>query len=389
MTLTATIRVDERPMTDSKTIAVVATVTSGGTGVELDSRWRVLSRSLLGGSRSYTRRQLYEYGSQAGPVPDVVVGEGFMQVRMEVPAGKSGLSLASDFLFEFLTQPTLREEDIAQARHELAMEVPSAWSRLPFVEASVTPESVRALHRATFKPSSVRFAVVGGFGTGEATFEFNRRFGAWTGTRAGVVPIGKPTAAVTRPDQNSVFRWETRTPVTSAAACARGLLVACSLGAGKDASLFRIVRQQHRWGYEQAAGWRANGSDWSLTAVTVQPSQAEDSKVAEAMRAEVAKDIERWDASTLERAKQVALACLAGRFPMNPIGIGTDTRFGSGLMSEASLVGISALHGRSFGRAEVGSALGLVDLAEIQADAKRLLASPVTIQAGRPPVRAE
>lgn len=284
--------------------------------------WRVLARTLLDGTSEFTRVQLFEYGSQAGVTPRVVMMPDFLRVEFVAPVG--GLDVAGLLLESVLLRPSLRNEDIRRAVAELKDDTREPWSRVLWGPepnwAVVDPSRVRELAQRTLRRESVRWVVGGRFAAGQGRAEVQRRFSS-----------GWPTAPPIRPRFEPRFTPEDRigrglaliewrgSPVSpwTPHSAARALAMH-ALGAGKGSTAFRVLRETQLWSYQQEAILWPTAQGWVPRVMMVLRAERVTPDLPERVRAAILDDIEHW--SEGDRARALAMARSSLEIG-NPLGV--------------------------------------------------------------------
>lgn len=305
-------------------VTLIATFSAPGLGRRDTAALRILGPLMVKGTRAYTALQLSSYGSQAGVMPRVDVTEGLIQFELVAPKG--GLDVIASLLESVVREPWLKPTDFEAVRKDLTDTSYTPWQlavqgyQLDY--APVKREDVAELYLRIIRPENMRIFVGGSFGDKEITEQVVTRFDLWKQPRALRPKTDRVMSPITKTSSKIAFfelRGKPLNPLGELESAR--ILALVSLGAGKDSSLYRIVRQKNAWSYLQHGFLYPSDKGWIprlLVASSILPDTPES---LEDIRKALTQDIASWDEATLKRAKGMATMSLGREFSFSPFWI--------------------------------------------------------------------
>jgi hypothetical protein len=302
----------------------------------------------------------------------------FLRLQLVLPKG--GLSLAGDLTFAILTRPALREEDIANAIVALDGEVRTPWvtamSGVDLRYDRLRQGDVRHVWTRALRPENINFVVGGAIDSGAGKQELEARFERWTAPRdpgpLRADGLAMPRIAHLGPVSTFLLGGKTMTPASTASAAK--LVAVFALGVGKGGSMHRVLREAGGLSYLQSAVLWPTSSGWTPYFTMVRRTTKDEGKYAVEMRDALIKDVEVWDAATLQRAQAMAEAAFSRDFSISPIWLGPSGPMSNTLYDRCAWRGYLEMVGSGALREEVIlGAVKNVDLDQLKEQARQLL----------------
>jgi predicted Zn-dependent peptidase len=277
--------------------------------------WRLLPRLVLQGTQEYSRASIYDVSLQGGRLPVASGGPDIVRIEISAPAG--GVNIVAGVIESILTKPRFRPEDLEAARRELKNRQGGPFAELldparPSLDkASV--ELCRSLWLQACRPERISIVVSGKFEPGEGVKAFEGR----------IKPDPAPSRGSLVNDQPAPELKYHLKPLTSFELAAEPinfkdlsagprLLAVHALGAGKESTVYRVLREQAGLSYEQRAILWPTAKGWVPRIYLLRRAEEGDGAVLERMIQLLEADVATWTEADLERAKAMATAALDG-----------------------------------------------------------------------------
>lgn len=281
--------------------------------------WNLLADSLIDGNQLYSRDTILLYGSQSGVSPSVRWDDHLITIRFSTPRSSTNTML--QILGAMLKQPLLNRENIAKYTQDLKM--PRRDDLSAILQGNLgdfdrmTVDTISKVYLRAFRPENlcVAISVQGGetYSAGLVQAEFNDWHPATTHADAYITKMGQ----FNRPERANVLILAGRPmlPTTNAAA---EILAGFALGVGKGSSCFRIVREQLALTYRQDTVFYPTDQGWREYLVFGGGKPLSSDVIKDSLL----KDIDKYDAKTLVRAKAMATSALIRGSVLSPFMIG-------------------------------------------------------------------
>lgn len=292
--------------------------------------WPVLANSLLRGSNDFTAQRIFEYGTLAGKAPVVMSNDDFLSVQITVPVEhwKIGVHLIGSIM----TQPSFHPEQVAQqatAELRALTAIEAAMNPYDLPRGQVNADTVKALYEKAARPESLVFVVAGPLDAGQGTSEMATWLARWRPTSPRLFPP-REKPSVRTSNYTGVSTFELRsTPLTpSTPYAAARILATVALGAGKDCTMWRTLRQEQGQAYWLEGFLWPTKDGWVPRFQMAKVGKNGNLETVAHMLKVMTDDVETWDQATLDRAVLVSQASLSGKFKWNPfrtVGGGTIT----------------------------------------------------------------
>lgn len=307
--------------------------------------WAVLALTLYDGTSEFSRYPLVSYGSQAGIPLKIEAWPDFLSIRIVEPKG--GLSVGAQILESLCYRASLTTQATQESIQTLRRRRTDGWSaalsNLDPPYDKVTIEQVRNLYAVAFRPENITLVFGGELLGGEGQKEAAVRF----------VPAAQAPSRL-RFDRPARPRLSTKDRVATFELCGdpltpnsvsgkAKLLATFALGVGKDAGLFKIVRQRLRLSYRQEAVLWPSQRGWLPRFLFARSADDARPETLGEVREALLKDVETWEAPTLERARVMAKAAFSGSSPVTPFWVSPDGRMTSSLSDRCAWTGLNAM----------------------------------------------
>lgn len=372
------INVIESPIPSSEQVVVAAFIRAPGLSGKDRAAFAILGEALLEGTQEFTRRQLLDYGSQAGVPPLVEVLPDLMCIRIVMP--KDGLGVAVGLMDALVRRPSLRAEDIQRLLTRRQSRTPSVWAQAldPSMPdfARVKTADVRELHQRLFRPENMWFSAGGGFAAGSGESALKLAFGDWK-TRKVANPAPDPPAKPLWLRRPHVATYELRLAPRrpSDERFAARTLATFALGVGKAGAMNRILREEQAWSYRQEAILWPTLEGWETRLVTAQTAGEDQPQMPERIRKALLEDVATWSEETRTRALAMAEAAFARTLEVNPFWSGPRGPMPAGSEGATLWAGYSALLGSpSYTQAMLLESMRQMDLGDLKTAALEMLA---------------
>lgn len=279
-----------------------------------------LARTVLVSLDNYTPGQIR--GLTAGRPCECVVMPDCLRIHIETPGQdwRIGLSIAHAAIQDSL----FPDDDVKSAIESLPFFKPSYWRYALSSEATsfqgLSKPKLLKFYRQVFRPDHLFVSVRGPFLEGQAFQKWNSYYpDEWK------APIGERL----RPAPEERYASNTG-PVTvselrgpSFSGTAPGLtakiLALYALGAGKDSSVFRIVREKLRLSYRQEALLWPTLEGFEMRIVSVFRPREDEGELPDRVRGELYADCDHWTEATRLHALSMAEASLTRQFVLSPL----------------------------------------------------------------------
>lgn len=363
----------------SETVVIQAYVKAPELTARDRAAWFVLGRSLLKGTWDFTAQKLRDYGSQAGTKPEVVVMPDFMRIQVVVP--NDALSLGGDLVLSLLNRPSLTDEDVTAAIDEAKDD-----RRPPWIEAidpynkdfdKLSVNDVRILWTRAFQPSNLSFVVGGRIKQGEGTAEIAKRMAQWKPQRVVRARADIPPRPLVATGSSVSIHYLSGAPFSfSTPNTAARLLAVFALGVGKDATLWREVRERLALSYLQFVLLWPTVEGWVPTFVVARSAEGgeKEGSVSTTIRDALITDIDHWNEESLLRAQAMAEAAFVRNLSSSPIWLDSDGPMTGSLVDRCAWRGYLELVGSgTLDEKTLLSAMTNVDVEQLKVAAKSLL----------------
>lgn len=378
-------RIVEVPQPSEKTVTVVAYVKAPfAFGEREAAAWQVIGRCLLLGTSEFTANNIRTYAGQAGVMPKTVVMPDFIRVQLTVPS--DGLDVGALFMESILRRPNLGMENFQRETDILKKEQFDAWRRaiLPEVMdySRLRPEHVTDLFELTFRPENINLVISGGFKPGDGFKAFDGRFDKYQpAPRRRAVQFDNPPRLASKHGQLlSTFELRGEAFAPGSPGSAAKSLAIFALGAGKDSSVFRVLREKERLSYRQEAFLFPTKNGWQPRILLIRKTKAGAETTAVQMQDALLKDVDSWSQETLDRANAMANLILKGDNSFGVVWL--DGHEPMGLTSEeaAALRGFQLMTGGNIQTADQwAEQMQSVKLDELKAAAKAMLSNAAMV----------
>lgn len=357
-------------------IAIEALVSCEDLGAKDRDDIAVMGKAMAMRSLDFTRSQMAII-TGGRPVNCDLTPAG-LRFDASVPAGrlKEGIAL----MYSVLTHPTFDEEDFEKASERLSRTPREGWNQafdpISHVFRPLKTNGAQLLFTRVFRPEKITLGFGGNFKPGEPLAFWQKRSEEWSVPKmpTGYFDISKPSLAKFNglnviPAPLLGVKPLTRLDQDTAAT----LLAIFSLGVGKDASLFRIVREKLALSYRQeillVGVPEGLEPRWVIASSQTIPFDV--------VRADLEADIDTWTEATRVRALAMARGVWKHKLPWNPIVV-TGREAGTPLEDETFLNAYwTRLTGLRWDADRLITVMESVPLDELKESARRLLpASP-------------
>lgn len=242
-------------------------------------------------------------------------------IRVEMTAIGARISVAADDLTDamkvvtsMIVHPPFEPDDLAATADRLMRRPREGWSRandpLTHGYRALKSHQARLLYERVFHPERMVFAIGGKFTTSDALRLWDAKADGWSGSRPiegyfDITPIAsEPTPGLYTRDLAQVRSSNLAHPESSAAR----ILAAFAIGAGKDSTIFRVIREKLSLAYRAELAFVAQPNGVTPRLVFASTQTVEMSAVIAALR----EDVQSWNATTRDRA--IAMVESAWRF---------------------------------------------------------------------------
>jgi hypothetical protein len=312
--------VTELPNPNAKTVQIHAMIPRPEGSAREEAAWRVLARTLKRvTTKTYSNWELFEYeGRGTQPLriewmPDFI--------RLEIGTTPQNWQQKFEVIVSMLSEVRWEvEEPILQARAELMAERkdPWGWALDPFAPAydQVRPRDVVLMYQAAFQPGKARVFVNGPIEPGTAQALLNDRV-RWSELASAPRPFFVSEIKRAEATGSGVSSFELAPPPIrlSGPGSAAQFLAAVALGAGKDCTLWRVLREEKAWTYRTEMVFWPTKFGLEPRLLMLRGVREEELPMLFEMAEAIKGDLKNWDASTLARAKVMARSILTRPSP--------------------------------------------------------------------------
>lgn len=311
------IRVIEMPDPSKKNISVTVSVAAP---YEMRDReqaaWRILPQLILQGTQEYSRQTIYDVSLQGGRLPQALGSADTIRIEFAVASGN--LDVAAGMLENILLKPRFRTQDFEAAQRRLAQPNPNPIAELldpvrPSYDRA-TVDLCRTLWVQACRPEKLTVVVGGSFTGGEAAAEFGKRFDRPEPAPARGTTRIDPEPKEIRVHAKNLTSFELASSAIDLSDRTAGakMLAVYAMGAGKEASVYRVLREKEGLSYEQRAILWPTAKGWVPRIYVVRRAQDGDAETLTKILASLEADVDAWAEEDLERAKAIAAASLDG-----------------------------------------------------------------------------
>ncbi len=342
--------------------------------------FRVMAGTLLQGTEEYSRQDLMKFGGQAGSLPEVKLSRDYAQLEMTMPA--DGADLLFQLAESILVRASLSDEGVDVSKSHLIKEPPSliqlSLEPYEWTPSVVAASDVKISFARFVRPENVVFVLGGKLKNGQAKKDLLERFSEWRpGPRPKAPRYEKELKPVTATESAvSIFEFSGRplTPATPFSGVQ--ILATFALGAGKDCTLWKVIREQHKWAYRTEAILWPTADGWIPRFFIFKKTSPEDEGFPNVAREAILKDVDAWDEDTLTRAKVCARASLTRDFGLSPLWLSPDGPKETTLRDRMSWRGYLEMIGSgALDEKVLADAMDEVDLLGLKVQGKKLIES--------------
>lgn len=313
----------EMPMNEQRSICVSVVAPLGSMSPHDRAVARVLAKCLLDGTADYTRRQLVDLTLGNGlPLQCTVMPD---HIRLQLGFEPFNLADGLRATHSILQDASLSEESISKALDALPLAKGNYWGLALQPEladyAGVKRREVLDLYRRAFHPANLSIAVSGPFKSGQARDRWLSFYSEWVRT--------SPPTSLPGIGQEKAFGKPSReiTTIELAGPEFKGvdadfparLLAAFALGAGKQSSTFRILREKLLVSYRQEALIWPTADGFRMRVIMALKPRQDEKAVAESAKQALIEDVASWGPGARERALAMARAVYVRGLPLNPL----------------------------------------------------------------------
>ena len=297
-------------------------------------------------------------------------------LRFSLSVDPNQLSQGMALMFSLIAHPTFDEEDFTKASEKLTKRTVEGWSRA-FDRTSHVFRNIKAypaqqLFERIFRPENITIAVGGKFDPNTAKEAWAKRSSEWNlaPKPQGYFDISKPTdreypglTLVVEPilDRKMLSNLENDTVAK--------FLAVFALGVGKDASFFRVIREQLSVSYRQEYVFIATPSGLEPRWIIASTKPVDLALI----RTELGHDIDAWNEDSRTRAIAMANGVWKHRLPWEPI-VASGQESHSDLEDRTFLSAYwTRLTGSVWDEDRILKAMSLIDLEKLKSAAKDLI----------------
>lgn len=310
------------PDPDSSVVTIQAAIRLPSLSPREEAAVRCVVDTMLKGTEEYSSVQLRNWGSQTGVPPRVELMQGFVRVGFSVP--RDQVSTGISMVESLLRRASLAEADLREWIGRRPVEDDDFWGVALWPSQSKVRDlrltDVPDAYRRYFRPENTVIALGGAFRESDVQ-ALKGRYEMGSATRVRPLASDFSTVRPVLKNDTAITTVEWRFPEFSLQApdASAKLLAGFALGVGKDASAFRVLREQLRLSYRQEAVlWSVPmGFRWRLMLARsggVLPPETMQSTM-DALKA----DVETWTDDTLRRAKGSLRAAWVYSVGPNPL----------------------------------------------------------------------
>lgn len=283
-------------------------------------------RLIVGFAQAEARSFAPAFVRGGGSSPLLHEGDGFLHLEVTAPAGS--LRQMVQVVAQSLASPSMPAAEVAKALRAPMAGRQDAWldALSPAAKASsrTRDNHVSDLASQVFQPGNLFIVASGAVEPGALAAAVDQQsFGFRRAERRGPVRFDSDPVTETSRDA-SVDSIEIFGPVAKPGdpRLPALLAAAAALGTGKEASVYRVLREQMGLSYQQAAFLWPSAEGWRPRVVVLRRSGQGDS--AEQIRAALLKDVEAWTPAVLQRAKAMTASAFRFGLPDGPLWGGLD-----------------------------------------------------------------
>jgi hypothetical protein len=291
-----------------------------------EAAMQAVADNLFEGTEEYSRPQLMSWGRQMGTEPRSELLPGFLRIGMSFPADQVGVGIS--MIDSVLRRAQFPEDQLKSWSSKPKAALDDYWGTALWPTRSKVRDlrlsDVMAAYRRYIRPETTRIAMAGQFAPADVA-KLESRLEDWLAPRVPRPPTDFNTSAPLLKSDAKVSTVELRLPEFSLedASFPTKLLAAFALGAGKDASLFRVSREQLRLSYRQEAVLWPTGRGLQVRLISALQMAEWDPEVSKKLKEALLKDVGTWDRSVRDRALGMARASWKLRVGPNPLYLST------------------------------------------------------------------
>ncbi len=298
-----------------------------------DAAWEVISNSIGEISSTYGTREVEFFGSTAGIAPRVVRAPGFVRVEIVASPTKwqNAVALATSLVAQPSWSANFWQEELEVARGRVLDPWQNALWPKPTFPKEMIEQDVSSVHARILDKSGITVIVSGPFERGQAKAVADQYSAMWQVQPFARMPRYAEEAPWPTQQMLGVSAFElTGKPIRIGEGdSAAKFLALMALGAGKDCSTWRVLRE------ETGLSYRTEGILWPTQRgfvprlLMLRRSEESELKYTATMIDLLRKDLDRYDQVTLDRAKAMAQQVLLSPSPFACIYLdGQSTLYG-------------------------------------------------------------
>ncbi|MBS1705516.1 MAG: insulinase family protein [Armatimonadetes bacterium] len=361
----------------SKSVVVCAALKMPDLGPEDQLSLPILGKSLMQGTRNYTREEIQSYGGQDGVAPTVTVCGRWLILTVQAPGGKEGMNVAIDVISEMIKVPNLFDDQVSSLIEAAKSQTPSTFDLgvYPIRKnwTSVSVARVKRLYDERFVRSRLQFLVSGNYPAGSAGQAIEDAFAYWAPKESRPADQSKADVPLVDATRGGFAVWSlTGKPVPSTPDRMAALALALAkLGVGKSSSLFQIAREQERLCYQSMAfAWPSlTGWEPRIAALSAPDRQSGWSPAIN----EIKLQLENLTDQDLLSLRAKVTASIEGKSSYGLFFLGPDDSLDGSIRSRTIWEMLSVLMGRQTSLDEFRESLNKVPLADVKSEALDLI----------------
>jgi len=327
---------------------------------------------------TYSGSQIADIAARTGSRLRATVMEDHVRIGMDVVGADltTGISMVGSVLKE----STIKNESMQRAVGDLQFRRYSYWrqalERGPFEPPRYTQGDLDDVLVSVFRPENVTLAVGGKITPGVATQKWDEVIAGWKPARP-----PRPTVAVDPlkglrelEGKESVIEFAGPTFLASSADFSTKLLALTGLGTGKEASLWRVVREKMGLSYRQEFVLYPATSGFQPRLLVAHSGKDELDKKADAIRTALLEDVKAWTEDDKRRAIGMVESYLVRGGDMSPLYFSPGRPLSRDLSDQVFLQAYWSMKtGTSWNPYKLVSRLGFVELAELKEAAEEMI----------------
>jgi hypothetical protein len=343
---------------------------------------RVVCGTLGEETATYSGTQIADIAARTGSRLRATVMEDHIRIGMDVVPADLGTGIS--MVGAVLKESAIKTDSLKRVSDDLQFRRFSFWrqalDRYAFDPPRYMATDLTDLVSTVFRPENVTLAVGGKLTPGVATEKWDAVVSSWKPAR----PVKLDTSGASKPSgaidgKESVIEFAGPKFLATSADFSTKLLALTGLGTGKEASLWRIVREKMALSYRQEFVLYPCVEGFQPRLLIAHSGKEDLDKKAEAIKAALLEDVKAWTEDDKRRAIGMAESYLVRGGDMSPLYFAPGRPLSRDLADQVFLQAYWSMKTRTrWNPFQLVGRLGFIELADLKEAAEEMISKAET-----------